>query len=49
MSWVNDLTTGLSIPAGAATLAVAMNAACSSAEKASRPEALAEIGGMLNG
>jgi len=28
MSWVNDLASGLGIPAGAATLAVAMYAAC---------------------
>src|SRR5579872_362589 len=34
MSWVNDLASGLGIPAGAATVAVAMYAACAAAEKA---------------
>jgi hypothetical protein len=47
MSWVNDLSSGMGIPAGAATLAVAMYAACSAAEKAARPEALRDIGRML--
>ena len=44
MSWVNDLASGVGIPAGAATLAVAMYAACAAAEKAARPEALKDIG-----
>jgi hypothetical protein len=47
MSWVNDLVSGLGIPAGAATLAVAMYAACAAAEKAARPEALKDIGRVL--
>jgi len=47
MSWINDLASGLGIPAGAATLAAAIYAACSSAEKAARPEALKDIGRLL--
>ena len=47
MSWVNDLAVGLGIPAGAATLAGTMYAACVAAEKAARPEALADIGQIL--
>jgi hypothetical protein len=47
MSWVNDLASVLGIPAGAATLAVAMYAACAAAEKAARPEALKDIGQIL--
>ena len=47
MSWVNDLASGLGIPAGAATLAVAMYAACAAAEKSARPEALKDIGRIL--
>lgn len=47
MSWVADLASGLGIPAGAATLAVAMYAACAAAEKAARPEALRDIGRIL--
>jgi hypothetical protein len=47
MSWVNDLASVAGIPAGAATLAVAMYAACSAAEKAARPEALKDIGHIL--
>lgn len=47
MSWVNDLASVLGIPAGAATLAVAMYAACAAAEKAARPEALKDIGRIL--
>jgi hypothetical protein len=31
MSWVNDMASSLGIPAGAATLAVAMYAACAAA------------------
>jgi hypothetical protein len=48
MSWVNDLASSLGIPAGAATLAGAMYVACAAAEKAARPEALKDIGGILN-
>jgi hypothetical protein len=48
MSWVNDLASSLGIPAGAATLAVAMYGACAAAEKAARPEALHDIGRILN-
>ena len=47
MSWMTDLASGLGIPAGAATLAVAMYAACAAAEKAARPEALNDIGHIL--
>jgi hypothetical protein len=47
MSWVNDLASSLGIPAGAATLAVAMYAACGAAEKVARPEALKDIGRIL--
>jgi hypothetical protein len=47
MSWVNDLASTLGIPAGAATLAVAMYAACVAAEKTARPEALEDIGRVL--
>jgi hypothetical protein len=47
MSWVNDLAAAAGVPAGAATLAVAMYAACTAAEKAARPEALEEIGRIL--
>jgi hypothetical protein len=47
VSWVNDLASGLGIPAGAATLAVAMYGACVAAENAARPEALKDIGRIL--
>lgn len=47
MSWVNDLASGLGLPAGAATLAVAIYGACAAAEKAARPEALKDIGRIL--
>lgn len=47
MSWVNDLASSFGIPAGAATLAVAMYAACVAAESSARPEALKDIGGIL--
>jgi hypothetical protein len=47
MAWVNDLASSAGIPAGAATLAVAMYAACTAAEKAARPEALKDIGRIL--
>ena len=47
MSWVSDLASTAGIPAGAATLAISMYAACSAAEKAARPEALKEIGRVL--
>jgi hypothetical protein len=47
MSWVNDLASVAGIPAGAATLAVAMYAGCTAAEKAARPEALQDIGSIL--
>lgn len=43
MAWVNDLASPAGIPAGAATVAVAMYAACTAAEKAARPEALQDI------
>ena len=48
MSWVNDLASSLGIPAGAVTLALAVYAACAAAEKAARPEALKDIGRILN-
>jgi hypothetical protein len=47
MWWVNDLASVLGIPAGAATLAVAMYFGCAAAEKAARPEALQDIGRIL--
>jgi hypothetical protein len=47
LSWLNDLASGLGIPAGAAALAAAMYAACAAAEKAARPEALEDIGRIL--
>lgn len=47
MPWVNDLASRMGIPAGAATLAVAMYLGCSAAERAARPEALAEIARIL--
>jgi hypothetical protein len=47
LSWLSDLASGLGIPAGAATLAAAMYAACAAAEKAARPEALEDIGRIL--
>jgi hypothetical protein len=47
MSWMNDLASSLGIPAGAATLAVAMYGACVAAEKAARPDALKDIGDTL--
>jgi hypothetical protein len=47
MSWVNDLTSAIGLPAGATTIAVAMYGACAAAEKAARPEALADIGRIL--
>jgi hypothetical protein len=47
MSWVNDLASVLGLPVGAATVAVAMYAACTADERASRPEALKDIGRIL--
>ena len=47
MPWINDLASSAGIPAGAATLAVAMYAACAAAEKAARPQALQDIGRTL--
>jgi hypothetical protein len=47
VSWVNDLATVLGIPAGAATLAVAMYKACAVAEKAASKQALAYIACIL--
>jgi hypothetical protein len=47
MSWMNALASGLGVPAGAATLAVAMYAACAAAEKAARPEALKDMARIL--
>jgi hypothetical protein len=47
MSWVNDLASAAGVPAGAATLALAMYAAFTAAEKAARPEALQDIGRIL--
>jgi hypothetical protein len=49
MSWVNDLVSGLGLPAGGVTIATAMYAACVAAEKAARPEALQDIGRFLKG
>jgi hypothetical protein len=47
MSWVNDLASVFALPAGGATIAGAMYAAGLAAEKAARPEALADIGRIL--
>jgi hypothetical protein len=47
MAWQNDLASVLGIPAGAATLAVAIYAACTAAEKAASQQALADIGRIL--
>lgn len=47
MSWVNDLASAFGVPAGAATLAVAIYAACTAAEKSARPEALKDISAVL--
>jgi hypothetical protein len=47
LPWFNDLASELGIPAGAATLALGMYAACVAAEKTARPEALGDIGRIL--
>jgi hypothetical protein len=47
MAWVSDLVSATGLPAGAATFAVAMYAACAAAEKAARPEALKDIASIL--
>jgi len=47
MPWPVDLASGLGIPTGAATLAVAMYGACVSAEKVARPQALNDIARIL--
>jgi hypothetical protein len=47
MPWLNDLASELGLPAGAASVAVAMYAACSAAEKAARPGALEDIARIL--
>jgi hypothetical protein len=47
MPWLEDLTSALGVPAGAATLAVAMYSGCVAAEKVARPEALSEISEIL--
>jgi hypothetical protein len=47
MSWLSDLSTVLGIPASAATLAAALYAACSAAEKAASRDALMDIGHAL--
>jgi hypothetical protein len=47
MSWVNDLVSASGLPAGAATLAVAMYGACVAAEKAASPDALKDMGRIL--
>jgi hypothetical protein len=48
VAWINDLASLLGVPAGAASLAIAMYAGCSAAEKSARPEALKEIALILN-
>jgi hypothetical protein len=48
MPWVTDLASTAGIPAGAASLAVTMYAACAAAEKAARPQALNDIARILN-
>jgi hypothetical protein len=47
MSWVTDLASTFGLPAGGATIATSMYAACVAAEKIARPEALADIGRVL--
>jgi hypothetical protein len=47
MLWVDDLSSIVGIPAGAATFAVAIYGACSAAEKAARRGALDDIGRVL--
>lgn len=47
VSWVNDLASAVGVPAGAATIATGLYAACVAAEKAARPEALNDIGRTL--
>jgi hypothetical protein len=47
MSWVTDLASTFGLPAGGATIATAMYAACVAAEKIARPEALTDIGRVL--
>jgi len=47
MSWINDLTSTLGIPAGAGIIAAALYAACATAEKTARPEALKEVSRVL--
>jgi hypothetical protein len=47
MTSFNDLALSAGVPTSAATLAVAMYAACSAAEKVARPEALREIGRVM--
>lgn len=47
MSWINDLSSILGVPAGAATIAAAMYSRCVAAERAARPEALLEIAQVL--
>jgi hypothetical protein len=47
MSWVSDLASAFGLPAGAATIAAAMYAACVAAEKVARREALIDISAVL--
>jgi hypothetical protein len=45
--WVADLASALGLPVGAATLAVAIYAACAAAEKVARPTALEDMARFL--
>jgi hypothetical protein len=47
MPWLNDLASGLGIPAGAAIIAGAMYAGCVAAEQNLRPEALTDVRRIL--
>jgi hypothetical protein len=47
MSWINDLPSVFGLPAGGATIAAALYAACAAAEKTARPEALHDIARFL--
>lgn len=48
LSWVNDLSSVLGIPTGAATLAVAIYGGCAAAESAASPEVLGDISRALS-
>ncbi len=47
MSWLTDLTSNFGIPSGVYLLAGSIYGACLAAERAARPEALADIGRVI--